>query len=461
MSPLQTFRYWFAVLLFGLSLLTYPIGTPLVIVLVVLNIYPLGRLPASVARWSNDLEARHILLEIVPFALVTFSVVAITLWARTHATGIWEDSEVMSNFGWDARLSQAFYIWAYYLWKPWWPINVSPVYTILESFDPVDWPFLLSAGLVIGLTVLMVWKRRQWPALLALWVCYLALLLPMLGLTEHPHASSDRYSYIPAMLWSVLLAAGLFELRRKPKVFAGIAAVSILLIAVLAVMTIRQTPNWRDSVSLFECILARLRNDPSRPDIHWRLGDVYATQNRLDEAVRQYQEALRLYPDYAEARCHLGIALAHKAQVEEAIRQLQEALRLNPDYAEARCNLGIALGGQGQTDEAIRQFQEALRLNPDYAEARCNLGIALGQKGQVDEAIRQFQEALRLNPDYAEARCNLGIALGQKGQVDEAIRQFQEALRLKTDYAAARKNLDTVLATKAHALPAPGASTKR
>ena len=68
--------------------------------------------------------------------------------------------------------------------------------------------------------------------------------------------------------------------------------------------------------------------------------------------------------------------------MDEAIRQFQEALRLKPDYAEAHNNLGIALARKGQIDEAISQFQEALRLKPDYAEAHYNLGIALARKAR-------------------------------------------------------------------------------
>ena len=107
----------------------------------------------------------------------------------------------------------------------------------------------------------------------------------------------------------------------------------------------------------------------------------------------------------------LGSALMHQGKLDEAIRQFQEAIRLKPDCADAHSNLGLAFARKGQFDEAIRQFQEALRLKPDYADAHNNLGLAFANKGQVDEAIRQYHEALRLKPAHADARHNLARAL--------------------------------------------------
>ena len=226
------------------------------------------------------------------------------------------------------------------------------------------WPFCLSATLVASVTVWLAWRWRQWPWALALWAAYLVLLVPVLGLTEHPHYPSDRYSYLPAILWSVLLAAGLLKLRCKPKLFAGSAAVSMVVIALLAGMSIRQTRNWRDSVSFFKCIIARLGNDPYRADIYCRLGKVYAAQNRPDEAIIQFQEAIRLKPDDANTHNDLGVVLGMKGQTDEAISQYREALRLKPDFADTGNNLGIALGMKGKIDEAIRQFQETIGLKP-------------------------------------------------------------------------------------------------
>jgi Flp pilus assembly protein TadD len=209
---------------------------------------------------------------------------------------------------------------------------------------------------------------------------------------------------------------------------------------------------------------AAIRLKPDYPGAHNDLGNALDEQGQTDEAIRQYQEVIRLKPDYAEAHYNLGAVLDRKGQIDEAIRQFQEAVRLKPHYAQAHNSLGIALGRKGQMDEAIIQFREALRLEPDYVDAQYNLllapAAALGMKGQVDEAIRYLEEALKVKPDYPEAHNYLGTLLREQGRTGEAIRQFQEALRLKPEYADARKNLDSALAAKAATARPPGTPTK-
>jgi Flp pilus assembly protein TadD len=171
-------------------------------------------------------------------------------------------------------------------------------------------------------------------------------------------------------------------------------------------------------------------------------------KGRLDEAITEYREALRIKKDFAKAHHNLGLALYDKGRLDEAIAAYREALRINKDNSTAHNSLGAALERKGRLDEAIAAYREALRINSDYAEAHYNLGAALMAKGRLDEAITEYREALRIKKDFAEAHCNLGFALVGKGRLEEAVAEYREALRIKKDLAQAHCNLGLVLRDK-------------
>ena len=180
---------------------------------------------------------------------------------------------------------------------------------------------------------------------------------------------------------------------------------------------------------------------------------------------RQYNSALTIWQDTVEkcsnntrARNNLGNALVRVGRVQQAISQYEEALRVKPDSAEAHNNLAIALEQVARTKEAIGHYEEALRIKPDYAQAHYNLANALLTSGKVTEAILHYQRALYVNTDYAEAHSKLGAALIVTGKPREAIGHLERALQISPNAADAQNNLAWVLATLA---PADGGDPVR
>jgi tetratricopeptide (TPR) repeat protein len=171
------------------------------------------------------------------------------------------------------------------------------------------------------------------------------------------------------------------------------------------------------------------------------LGVTLAKAGRVQEAMRHWEQALRIRPDFAEAHYNLGLTLVRLDKVQEATRHWEQALRIKPDYVEAHNNLGIVLQQVGRAQEAMEHWEQALRIKPDYAEAHNNMALALWQAGRAQEAIEHWEQALRIKLDYAEAHYNLGGALVRLGRVQEAIGHFEQALRIKPDYAEAQNKL--------------------
>ncbi|MBI5243471.1 MAG: tetratricopeptide repeat protein [Elusimicrobia bacterium] len=68
-------------------------------------------------------------------------------------------------------------------------------------------------------------------------------------------------------------------------------------------------------------------------------------------------------------------ALYQEGRLEEAVREFREAIRIDPNVAEARCNLGVALAKLGKDDEALCELEAALKIEPKHAASWCNLGM--------------------------------------------------------------------------------------
>src|SRR5436309_11017472 len=96
----------------------------------------------------------------------------------------------------------------------------------------------------------------------------------------------------------------------------------------------------------------------------------------MDQAIPEFQTALKHSPNHPEAHYHLGRSLFVKGDFEGAKAHYLETARLDPK-APVHSGLGAAYFRLGQTSEAIAQFKEALRLHPDDAEAAENLRFAL------------------------------------------------------------------------------------
>lgn len=114
-------------------------------------------------------------------------------------------------------------------------------------------------------------------------------------------------------------------------------------------------------------------------DEHLRIGKIYYDLRELDEAIDEYQKALRLSPNFADIITHLGIALRDKGRFDDAIEQFNRAKLSNPRYIPARLHLGITYYSQGFYGLAEEEWREALLFDPKNSAVRAYLNFVKPQ----------------------------------------------------------------------------------
>src|SRR6185436_582948 len=128
--------------------------------------------------------------------------------------------------------------------------------------------------------------RRRWPGVVTFLICHVIVLLPVLGLSEYPHSPSDRYSYLHGALWVVAFAFVLHRFWQHER-WRPMAGWSVALACVcFSVLTWRQAPVWRNTLSLYENIVQRFGEHPSRARFDEVLGVYYARAGRTNDAIK-------------------------------------------------------------------------------------------------------------------------------------------------------------------------------
>jgi Flp pilus assembly protein TadD len=442
-----------SVILYIVSLLSHAIVTAFLPVLFILDIYPLRNFDAGKGWWKSSAN-RRTLLEKIPFAAAALAIAVTTVFIRVASVGVWTKPVPLDQFGLTERFMQAMYIWAYYIWRPWYPVDLSPVYTTLVFFNPFSPVFISSIILIIGIITLTMFMRHRWPLGLVLIMCHLCLLIPVLGVLEHPHYPCDRYSLFVSILWSMLLSAWLAYPKMKTLPYRISLVLSIIVISALGLMTLVQTRVWTNSKTLFEHMINTLGDNPYKCDIYWRLGAVYEQEGNTDEATRYYFKTVDICPAFSEVQNHLGVMLIQKNNIEEAIRHFNLALRTDPNYASAHINRAKALQILGRFDESIRYLDAFVRQKPDSAEGNYWISVALAKTGNYSRAITHLKETLRIAPDWVNPINDLARILAtnkapQLRDPNEAIRLARRGCEL-TKYQEAGI-LDTLAAAYASA----------
>jgi len=352
-------RYLSIVVLFGLGLMAKPMVVTLPFVLLLLDVWPLQRLPLNDARRS---AARLVREKLPLFALAAAS--SITTYFAQQTTGA---VVALDAIPLRIRLANALVSYFAYIGKMFWPTRLVLFYPYPLEI-PTWWVIGSVVGL-IGMSALVIRSARRHPYLLVGWLWYVGTLVPVIGFVQAGTQSmADRFTYIPLIGLFIMVAWAIPDLLGGwPHAKIPLAAAAVLALGGCAIMASVQVRYWKDGFSLWEHAL----DVTSRNYIaHTNLGIAFSEAGKHNEAVAQYSDALRIKPDLADARNDLGVALANQGRTADAVHEFEEALRIKPDQAASHYNAGVLLRQMGNTTEALRHFEAALALDPNYQDAR-------------------------------------------------------------------------------------------
>ena len=388
-------RYWLSLGCFAAAVLSKSMVVSLPAVLLILDVYPLRRLPGE-GGWTGA-AARRGMGEKIPFLLLSAAGGA----AAFAALGPWGNMLSLEDFGVAERVAVSAYGLVFYLWKTLVPLGLSPLYAMPRPVDPLALPFVIAGAAVLGLSAAALMARRRRPWLAAAWCAYVVTALPVLGVFQNgPQIAADRYSYLPMLGWALLGGAGLSWCATrwiagaagKRRAGAALAATVVLVIA-LAALASRQSLVWQDSITLWRHAVT-LDPGSMRPRVY--LGGALLGAGWVGPAEREFETALRLDPSDPEALIGLAVTLALSGRAQEAVAPAREAARRRPGDAEIQYHLGEVLRAAGHREEALAAYRASSRLRPRLPAGGYRAATTLAEMGRAEEAIATLAEAQRV-----------------------------------------------------------------
>lgn len=312
--------YAMALVWFACDLMSKPIAVTLPCVLLLLDYWPLERwkhppvAPAEHPSPETTLGVwtwrrwNWLVWEKMPFVLLSAACSAMVCHAAPGG---------ILTLG--QRVGNALVSYLRYLWKTLWPATLAMPYPFPQTWN---WPIglvVLAAVFLVVITCWVIRRMRQQPYLATGWFWFLGTMVPALGLVPMGlYSMADRYSYISLIGIFLVVAWAAGEAMAKRGPWKNVAV--FLAVAVLGLCAWRshyQIGFWTDSGTLFTHTIA-----VTGPNYYAQndLGCYYQKKGRLDEAIRHFTEAIKIWPQMDTAWNNLLDTQALKKRQESGHR---------------------------------------------------------------------------------------------------------------------------------------------
>jgi hypothetical protein len=390
--------YLVVLVLFFLGIMSKTMIVTLPFVLLLLDYWPLKRHEGKVTcihpRFIQRLQPAIILvLEKIPFLLLSAFAITITLYAQQSGKGI----VGVEIYPLQDRLANAITAYRTYLTQAVIPHHLSIFYPFRFTISLLEIAVSILILTSITSVAIILFKRK--PYLVIGWCWFLGSLFPVIGIIKFGDFSmANRFMHMPIigilipMVWLVSDLMGLSK-QRKALFFLFFS----ILVAFIGYQTKTYLSKWKTDETLFEHAI-----QVSSPNFfaHYGLGHLYTGKRFFEAAEKQFQTSIRLRPDKIKIKLDLARSIGSQGRFSDAVACLDEILKSKPDYFDAHYYMGIALAGMGQNREGIQHLLKAIESETiDYlTEVKKRDLIALIESLMEQGNIQQAYLLLGLDP---------------------------------------------------------------
>ena len=170
------------------------------------------------------------------------------------------------------------------------------------------------------------------------------------------------------------------------------------------------------------------------------MAKAYLAQDKVDEAIKTYEAAIKIYPVRDDFRVALGDIYTKVGDAAEAMVEYKAAVRFNQNSAQNRFSLGQSYLKAGQLSDAKEQLQAASKMATNNADGYFGLGQVARATGDYQDAITQLNKAISVNRNFEQSYLELGYTYADMGNVQKATEQLNILSEKKSSLATTLKN---------------------
>ena len=190
--------------------------------------------------------------------------------------------------------------------------------------------------------------------------------------------------------------------------------------------------NHKNYDAAAQALQGYLKDNPKDAQAHRLMADIFVRQNKITDAIPEWETAVRLDSNDRVSRENLGAAYLQTQQFDKATPIYKAAYAKKPKDGDTAYYYGLSLAQSGHIADAIPVLQNAVALKPTAA-AYMQLGVSLDKSGKRPDAAEAFAAAAKLDPKNPQPLLYSGLIYHQTGSDSKAIPALQQALALGTD----------------------------